>query len=132
MGDRYLTGEQKGSNQNLDLVLPQLPNESNILSRQATEWIEQSETALAAKGYLAVSRGGLPPAALEIVDTPISKLPPDGGRMSCREDQQRLSILAENERNRQKREKLFLTAWTNLYTALVNTELGREDGTPSL
>ena len=43
--------------------LPQLPQESNILSHQATQWIEAAEAILRVRGMLEVAQGGLPHSA---------------------------------------------------------------------
>ena len=102
-----------------EFELPVLPQEGNILSHQATQWIEDAEAILRGKGLLEVSMGGLPSAARNIVDTPVSVVPPEGGMLSRRDDQQRLSILSQNERNRLAREELMLKSWTSLYVALL-------------
>ena len=96
-----------------------MPSEHNILSHQATQWIESAEALLRGKGLWEVAQGGLPSAARNIVDTPISTLPPPGGVISRKDDQDRLNILAQNERNRLKREELMLTSWNQLYVAIL-------------
>ena len=46
-------------------------------------------------------------------------MPPIGGQYSYGDDQQRLNILAQNERKRIAREDLMLTSWTALHGALL-------------
>ena len=113
------TGSDRNGRQALEFELPDLPNETNFLSHQATQWVETSEAILLAKGLLDVANGGIPLAAKNIIDTPVSVVPPRDGHMSRKDDQERLNIQANNERNRLKREDLTLTAWTSVYVAVL-------------
>ena len=104
LGKPSITRRDDSERSMLVFELPQLPQESNILSHQATQWIEAAEAILRVRGILEVAQGGLPHSAKKIVDTPVSSVPPAGGQFSYRDDQQRLNILAQNERNRIARE----------------------------
>ena len=57
-------------------------------------------------------------ASRVIIDTPIIAVP-QGTVLSLRDQQLRVSIETENQRNGMKREKILLEAWTSLYTALL-------------
>ena len=113
------TGGDIGGAGKLEFELPALPQENNVLAHLATQWIEQAEAILAAKGMLNVSKGGMPPAAERIIDTPISTVPASGGGLSRRDDQARLNLIADNQRNQMRREELLLSSWTSLYVALL-------------
>ena len=89
------------------------------MSHQATQWIEAAEAILRVRGMLEVAQGGLPHSAKKIVDTPVSSVPPIGGQYSYRDDQQRLNILTQNERDRIAGEDLMLTSWTALHGDLL-------------
>ena len=119
LGKSSSTRQDDSERSMLAFELPQLPQESNILSHQATQWIEASEAILRVRGMLEVAQGGLPHAAKKIIDTPVSTVPPVGGQLSYRDDQQRLNIITQNERNRVAREDLMLTSWTSLHGALL-------------
>jgi hypothetical protein len=116
MTTQHATSGDEKSAPTAALVFPQLPQDNNNLAHKATQWIENAETELMAKGLLGVSRGGLPPAALKIIDTPVL---PDDGTLTRRDQQALLSIQTENQRNAMRREELWLAAWTTLYTALL-------------
>ena len=102
------------------LILPQLPQEDNIFSHAATQWIEDAETAIIASGLLPIIADPpeLPLASRIIIDTPLIAVP-QGTVLSLRDQQLRMSIETENKRNSMKREKILLEAWTELYTALL-------------
>ena len=111
------TGGDYGTAGKLDFELPALPQENNVLAHLATQWIEQAEAILAGKGMLNVAKGGMPPAAERIIDTPISAIP---GGLNRRDDQARLNLIADNQRNQLRREELLLSSWTSLYVALLS------------
>ena len=121
MGDsRPNSDENSTSKSYAQLTLPQLPQEDNIFSHAATTWIEEAETAIVARGLLPIiaEPPQLPLAARIIIDTPLVALP-SGTVLSLRDQQLRMSIETENKRNKMKREKILLEAWTELYTALL-------------
>jgi hypothetical protein len=60
---------------------------------------------------LNVAKGGMPPAAERIIDTPISAIP---GGLNRRDDQARLNLIADNQRNQLRREELLLSSWTSV------------------
>ena len=111
------TGGDYGTAGKLDFELPSLPQENNVLAHLATQWIEQAEAILAGRGMLNVAKGGMPPAAERIIDTPISAIP---GGLTRRDDQARLNLIADNQRNQLRREELLLSSWTSLYVALLS------------
>ena len=100
--NRHELGGPKGSSsdresrQGLDFQLPNIPSESNVLSHLATQWVETAEAMLTAKGLLDVANGRIPLAAKNIVDTPVSLVPPANGMISRKDDQERLNIQAQN------------------------------------
>ena len=102
-------------------ALPEMPQENNIIAHIATQWIQDAEALMAEHGLLVVSQGGMPAEANRIIDTPISTIPPSGGQLDRRADQQRLALVAENKRKQMMRDDLFLAAWTLLYTALLDS-----------
>ena len=80
------TSQNQGTSQDQIFKLPDMPSEHNILSHQATQWIESAEALLRGKGLWEVAQGGLPSAARNIVDTTLSTLAPIGGVITHRED----------------------------------------------
>ena len=105
------TGGDYGTAGKLDFELHALPQENNVLAHLATQWIEQAEAILAGKDMLNVAKGGMPPAAERIIDTPISAIP---GGLNRRDDQARLNLIADNQRNQLRREELLLSSWTSV------------------
>ena len=121
MGDSRPNLEENSTSKSYArLILPQLPQEDNIFSHAATQWIEDAETAIIASGLLPIIADPpeLPLASRIIIDTPLIAVP-QGVVLSLRDQQLRMSIETENKRNSMKREKILLEAWTELYAALL-------------
>ncbi|KAL1499393.1 hypothetical protein AB1Y20_011599 [Prymnesium parvum] len=102
-----------------ELTLPKFPGE-NPLRHEAQEWLEICEAKLAAKGLLVVANGSEPASTRQIVDIDLDSLPelPTDHRDYERRLETRIRLLAENQRNKEKRWQLTMSAWTQVYTAL--------------
>jgi len=91
------------------LVLETLPPENAIVAHIAARWIEVSEDALKKRQLLGTAKGGMPPAAAKIIDTPLASLP-HGTVLNFKDEQTRLAIIAQNQRNKLQRDEIILNA----------------------
>ena len=110
------------SKQSGNLELPNFPGE-DPLKHAGTEWKEGAEARLAGAGLLAVANGGYSPAAAEIIDIPLDEIPalPVGDRDYQRRLELRIiriRVQVENARNEERRQRIIMTAWTEVYSAL--------------
>ena len=98
-------------------ALPQYPGE-DFLAHSGTQWVEQSETILAARGLLAVAQGQPSPKAECIIDQDLATLPslPLTHRDHYRREETRSKVMMQNEVNTRKRFQIEMEAWTDIYT----------------
>ena len=85
--------------------LPPFPGE-NFLAHAASQWLEQAEARLAARGLLNVAEGHAPASVKRIVDIPILPELPMGHRDYERRLESRTKAMSQNHANAQTRQDL--------------------------